>query len=231
MEVNIHGIDKICRSIILDYSLPLLPARDTLSDRDPKRVALCLYILSRVIQDTVPSFSGPFAVQPASTSSSRRDGSSSSSDDTSGSEHHSHHRYPGKLHPPQPPAYLPPSPDQRAPTMESWREQPHAPQRPSSLPSRLSRTSGGGIEASDGACFFASVVAGGIRQGDGGYRLGAHPGAPSVASTPGGARLHPSPLDRNLGSMVQQQQQQQQTAVRRVSVLSREAVCLVEPWK
>lgn len=70
--------------------------------RDPKRVGLCLYVLSQAIQDTVPTFSGPFMARTAS--STRSPGSSSSSstssDDTSdGTEQvtDQHHR---QEHPP-----------------------------------------------------------------------------------------------------------------------------------
>lgn len=49
------------------------------ASRDPKDVGLCLYVLSRVVQDTVPSFRGPFA---ASCDDDSSQSSSTDSDDS-----------------------------------------------------------------------------------------------------------------------------------------------------
>ena len=58
----------------------------SLFDRDPKRIGLCLHVLSRVVRDTVPGFSGPFLSQldgPSPCSSGGDNSALSAEDDTS----------------------------------------------------------------------------------------------------------------------------------------------------
>lgn len=63
--------------------------------RDPKLVALCLHVLNRVVQDTVPDFSGPFLVRFSRT---RSGNNNIASDDDSASAEDIHSQANSHLH-------------------------------------------------------------------------------------------------------------------------------------
>lgn len=90
--IDFHGIvqhDQYFHlSSLPTHSRSQLPALPT--SRDPRRVGLCLHVLSRVVRDTVPQFRGPYLlVRP---SSSRSWSQTAAADRDSGSGNTSTHR-------------------------------------------------------------------------------------------------------------------------------------------